>query len=171
MDKENEIENYKPQFSKLLQIGIIVRDIDACIQKYEKDYGFGPWKVDIMSNENPVFKRLTINGEKSDFKIKLAICNCFGLQFELIEPISDSPYKTWLENHGPGLHNLSFVTKDSYEEVIDNHKKNSGKDPWVRGICKSIGMDFSYLDLTDELGFIAGIYGSSEKNKVTGHDF
>lgn len=170
MSSEKELKKFNPQFNKLLQIGIIVRDVDACVKRFEEDYGFGPWKVNIMSNEIPVFKEMTINGEKTDFKIKTAMCNCFGMEFELIEPISDSSYKTWLEEHGPGLHHLAFLTKDNYEDLLADHKKLTGKDPWVRGECPTVGMDFSYLDFTEQLGFIAEVYGM-DKSKEPGHDF
>lgn len=170
MDKEKEAKNYNPQFNKLLQIGIIVRDVEACVKKFEEEYGFGPWKVMIMGNEIPVFKEMTINGEKTDFKIKVAMCNCFGMEFELVEPMSESPYKKWLEEHGPGIHHLAFLTKDNYEEVLAKHKKVTGKEPWIRGECSSLSMDFSYLDFREELGFIAEIYGM-DKSGVPGHEF
>jgi len=169
LNKENE-KKFDPQFNKMLQIGIIVRSVDDAVKIYEEKYGFGPWEVSVMSNKIPVFQEMTINGEKTDFEIKVAMCNCFGMEFELIEPISDSPYKKWLEEHGPGIHHLAFLTKDDYENLLKNHHDSTGKKPWIRGECKTVGMDFSYLDFTEELGFIAEVYGM-DKTKQPGHEF
>lgn len=170
MSIEKKDKKYNPQFNKLLQIGIIVRDIESSIKTFEEKFSFGPWETMIMSNEIPVFKEMTINGKKEDFKIKVAMCSCFGMEIELIEPISDGPYKEWLEEHGPGMHHLAFLTRDNYNELLEKHKKETGKEPWIRGECSSVGMDFAYLDLREQLGFIAEIYGM-DKSKVPGNDF
>lgn len=169
MNKENKSE-INPQFTKILQIGVIVKDLDKTVKLYEERYGVGPWEVTEMSNNVPIFKTMTINGKVTDFEIKVAMCSCFGMEFELIEPVSESPYKKWLDDHGPGIHHLAFLTKDEYSTVLKQHKEDTGLDPWVRGECKEIGMDFSYLDFTEELGFIAEVYGM-DKSQVAGHDF
>ena len=111
---KDNTKKFDSQFRKLLQVGIIVRNVDEAVKAYEEKYGFGPWKISLMSNKIPVFHEMTINGEKTDFEIKVAMCNCFGMEFELIEPLSDSPYKKWLETRGPGIHHLAFLTKDNY---------------------------------------------------------
>ena len=166
----SENKKFDSQFTRLLQLGIIVRDVEKSVRLFEDVYGFGPWKIDIIGNEVPVFKDMKVNGEKKDFKIKAAMCSCFGMEIELIEPVSDSPYKQWLDEHGPGLHHLAFETKDEYQQIMADHKKATGKEPWVRGECEAIGMDFSYLDFREELGIIAEIYGEKHSDKP-GHDF
>ena len=35
----------EPVFTQTMQIGIVVRDLDATIRKYVDEYGIGPWKV------------------------------------------------------------------------------------------------------------------------------
>lgn len=158
------------QFRKMLQIGIIVRNVDAAVKAYEEKYGFGPWKIETLSNRIPPFIEMTLNGEYEDFEIKTAFCNCFGMEFELIEPISDSVYKTWLKEHGPGIHHLAFLTKKEYKDLLKDHQEETGKKPWIRGECPTIGMDFSYLDFREELGFIAEVYGMDKEN-VPGNEF
>ena len=32
-------------FTQTMQIGIVVRDLDAAMRKYVDDYGIGPWKT------------------------------------------------------------------------------------------------------------------------------
>lgn len=77
----------KGNFTKVLQIGIVVDDLKAYLKRYVDDYGIGPWNI-YHFNKNSV-KEMTINGEKNDFDIKLALCNYYNVQIELIEPIDD----------------------------------------------------------------------------------
>ncbi|HEX2740128.1 MAG TPA: hypothetical protein VHM69_06750 [Rubrobacter sp.] len=34
----------EPVFNQTLQLGIVVRDLEAMVRRYEDDYGIGPWK-------------------------------------------------------------------------------------------------------------------------------
>lgn len=79
--------------------------------------------------------------------------------------MADTKYKRWLEEHGPGIHHMAFDLKDSYEDVLARCKAETGKDPWVRE--KGIGgmLDFSYLDLRDEMGLIVECYQSLQPGK------
>ena len=149
----------EPQFKQLLQIGVIVRDVDACVKRFEQDFGMGPWKVNIMSGDTPPTDDLTVDGKPYKGPLaKMAFLNAYGMEIELIEPIGDSPYKAWLDEHGPGIHHIAVATRDDYETVLTNYKSSTGKDPWIRG--QGIGglMDFSYLDLREELGLIEECY-------------
>ena len=54
-----------PAFTQTMQIGIVVRDLDATMRKYVDEYGIGPWKIyefnrhdmnkDITQNEISLF--------------------------------------------------------------------------------------------------------------------
>ena len=35
----------EPIFTETMQIGMVVRDLDATLRKYVDDYGIGPWEV------------------------------------------------------------------------------------------------------------------------------
>jgi hypothetical protein len=35
----------EPAFNETLQLGIVVRDLEATMQRYVDDYGIGPWEV------------------------------------------------------------------------------------------------------------------------------
>ena len=148
-----------PQFKQFLQVGIIVRDVDKAVKYYEEKLGMGPWNVSYMSGENPPATDLTIDGKPMPCKVsKMAFLNAYGFEFELIEPIADTPYKNWLDEHGPGIHHIAVATRDEYEKVLADYKEDTGKDIWIRG--QGIGglMDFSYLDLREEAGIIVECY-------------
>lgn len=158
----------KPQFSKLLQIGIIVRDVDKCIKNYEEQFGIGPWRIAVMDKES--FPKLTIDGKPGNIATKCAFCNAYGMELELIEPLTESAYKTWLDEHGPGIHHLAFITRDSFGEVLEQGRRLTGREAWIRGQEPDIGMDFAYLDLTETLGFIAEVY-NEDRSTQPGNEF
>ena len=35
----------KPVITETMQIGIVVRNLDAAVRRYENDYGIGPWEA------------------------------------------------------------------------------------------------------------------------------
>jgi methylmalonyl-CoA/ethylmalonyl-CoA epimerase len=148
----------KPAFKQLLQIGIIVRDVDASVQKFETELGMGPWEVSNMSNEGHTAD-LKIDGIPFTGQVsKMAFLRRYGMEFELIEPIGDTSYRNWLEEHGPGIHHIAVVTEDSYDEVLEKYQKCKGEKPWIRGQAMDNLMDFSYLDLREDIGLIVECY-------------
>lgn len=158
------------QITKLLQIGIIVEDVDASVKLFEEKFGMGPWRMGALSTDDPMFKEMTIDGEHVEMKNKTAFLEAFGMEIELIQPISDSNYKKWLDEHGPGIHHLAVLTKEPYGKFLDDCEKLTGKKTWIHGECKPIGMDFAYVDLTKELGLFLEVY-DEDKSKAPGHNY
>ena len=144
------------QFAKFLQIGIIVEDVEATIKNYEK-YGIGPWRVAPFDTEG--MEDFTLNGEHKRLHTIMAFCNVWGFELELIQPVSDSPYKTWLKEHGPGMHHIALITRDSFEDVLKEHKGLWCKEP-------NIGMEFAYLDLHKELGMFLEVYNEEKHGGI-----
>jgi methylmalonyl-CoA/ethylmalonyl-CoA epimerase len=35
----------EPVFNETVQLGIVVRDLEATVRRYVDDYGIGPWKA------------------------------------------------------------------------------------------------------------------------------
>ena len=157
-----------PEFKRLMQIGIIVRNVDEAVANYEK-IGIGPWDISVMDNRFPPFDDLKLDGKELEEKgpvIKTAMISIYGMELELIEPIADTNYKKWLEEHGPGIHHLAFDTKTAYDELLAGCKRETGKEPWVRGQGIHGLMDFSYLDLREELGVIVECYTTLQPGKA-----
>lgn len=157
----------EPVLNRLMQIGIIVRNVDEAVKRYEQ-MGMGPWEITVMDNSCPLFDDLTFDGSPITSKgpiMKTAMLTCYGLELELIEPIADTAYKRWLDEHGPGIHHLAFDIKEDYEKTLENCEKETGKKPWVRGQGIHGLMDFSYLDLREELGLIIECYKALQPGK------
>lgn len=156
-----------PEFKRLMQIGIIVRNVEEAAANYEA-IGIGPWEISVMDNSVPPFDDLKIDGQEPAEKgpiIKTAMITIYGLELELIEPIADTNYKRWLDEHGPGIHHVAFDTETPYEQLLAGWKEKNGKEPWVRGEAIHGVMDFSYLDLREELGLIVECYKNLQPGK------
>lgn len=157
----------KPLFKRMMQIGIIVRNVDEAVKAYES-LGVGPWEVTVMRNDIPPFEDMTFDGKPFQEKgpiLKTAMMTCYGLELELIEPVADTVYKKWLDEYGPGLHHVAMDLDAGYEEVLLKVKEKTGRDPWVRGQGLNGLMDFSYLDLRNELGLIVECYKDLQPGK------
>lgn len=151
------------QFDKFLQIGIIVKDADAAIKHWER-FGMGPWRVNTFDSEG--FSDFLLDGKPGKLVMKCAFCNAWGFEIELIEPISDSAYKTWLDAHGPGMHHIAVITKDHFNDVVKDYQEYTGKELWIHGQEKNIGMNFAYMDLIKELGIFVEIYDEDKKGGI-----
>lgn len=165
------------QFKKLLQIGIIVEDIEAATKNYEEKYGMGPWKFGQLNTEK--MPGLYVDGKPTDLDFKMAMCHCFGLEIELIQPVSASAYSKWLKEHGPGIHHIAVMTQDPFKEVIAKHKEQTGKEPWLWAkdtiAPEGRNLEFAYLDLTKELGLFVEVYPEHvqkhHEGNIGGHPF
>jgi hypothetical protein len=92
-----------PVFTQTVQIGIVVRDLDAAMRKYVDDYGIGPWKIYEFNPGNA--KDLREYGQPVKRSWRLAIAMVGQLQWELIEPLdNEGIYARFLAEKGGGVH-------------------------------------------------------------------
>lgn len=167
----------KPAFSHLFQIGIIVRNLEDAVKYWEENLGMGPWEISPMNAPDLHIDGKPLNGETC---AKMAFLHAFGMEIELIEPVAETPYKAWLDEHGPGIHHIAVKPTTLYDELLAQHKEETGKEPWIRGqAMKGVipvlppdvyAMDFSYLDLREQAGIIVECYKNLAPGKV-GHDY
>ncbi len=156
------------ELGKMIQIGIVVRDLDKAVHYYEDVFGVGPWRVEVMQKDT--FKEMTLNGEPSTMELKCAFCSCYGMEIELIEPLNDSPQMRWLQEHGPGLQHLAFVPRDGFDSMMEKCMKINGKAPFMHGKDPSVGMEFAYLDLNEEMGMMLEIHNEECRKTQQGHE-
>jgi len=137
MSKGSDEEPVFSRFSKVDQIGIVVKDIDATMKFYEKMFG-------IESSPTVEFKL--------DFaKLRVGMLLLGELQMELIQVLEgESIHSKFLEKRGEGLHHLGFFVKDVEKELARLEKH--GIKVLERG--EAFGVKFVYLDTEMTLGVI-----------------
>lgn len=142
----------KPVFKKVLQVGVVVRDLDRAMKQYER-LGIGPWQAFTLDPSN--MRELKVRHQRVDFSMRVAFARIGDFQWELIQPLDErSIYSEFLKEHGEGLHHVAFHV-DDFGRTVEFFRENgvgllqSGQAP---------GLGFAYLDTTEKLSFIAEIY-------------
>ena len=142
-------------FTSVLQIGIVVDDLDKYMKKFNDEYGIGPWGVHHFNKETCT--QLTYRGREVDYSMKLALCDCHNVQWELIEPVDDNNiYKEFLDERGVGIHHLAMDIESNHNVIEKMEERNVSEIQ--TGNYHGIG--YNYFDTTKDLGFITEIYTS-----------
>jgi hypothetical protein len=109
-------ENFR---KSAVQVGMVVRDIDATMKTLTALLGVGPFRVvDCPAPERK--DQQYLRGEPAKFHTRQAFVDLGGFELELIQPIEGTTiWSEFLEKHGPGLHHIRFNTPD-LEHVVDS---------------------------------------------------
>ncbi len=136
----------EPVFNETMQLGIVVRDLEATVRRYEDDYGIGPWRFDRIdlgaANDYREY------GEPVERSNRIAIAMVGRVMWELIEPLDeDGIYARFLAEKGEGVHHVAVATPD-FDETVARTERKVG----VLLSCKHSGIDIAYLDTLRDLG-------------------
>jgi hypothetical protein len=77
----------EPVFNETVQLGIVVRDLEATVRRYVDDYGIGPWefaRIDLGDANN--YREYGRPVERSN---RIAIATVGRVMWELIEPLDE----------------------------------------------------------------------------------
>ena len=145
-----------PAFTQTMQIGIVVRNLDAAIRKYVDDYGIGPWKIYEFNPGNA--KGLHEYGQPVERSWRLAVAMVGQLQWELIEPLDDkSIYARFLAEKGGGVHHIA-VAAQSFDKMLAMEAKRGSKLV-LSGEFE--GVKVAYLDTERDLGVTLEIFSGT----------
>jgi methylmalonyl-CoA/ethylmalonyl-CoA epimerase len=132
------------------QIGILVDDLDAALERYSRLWGLSPWRCWTYGPET--VPDLGLRGERANFEIDIALWG-HDPQIELIDPVrGPSIYHEWLEEHGEGLHHIGIYVPDLGTGL--DQMARDGHDPvqWGRGYGESGDGGFAYFDTRELFG-------------------
>jgi methylmalonyl-CoA/ethylmalonyl-CoA epimerase len=135
-------------FTETMQIGMVVRDLDATVRRYVEDYGIGPWQFYEFNPENA--KDLHEYGELVERSWRLAVTTIGHVMWELIQPLDDkSIYARFLAEKGEGVHHIAVATP-RFDELV------SGKTLPLSGTFS--GIQVAYLPTDRDLGVIIEVF-------------
>jgi methylmalonyl-CoA/ethylmalonyl-CoA epimerase len=133
----------------VVQIGLIVRDIEATARAYAALLGVD---VPAWSLTGPLEEAHTrYRGEPTAARAKLAFFRLGNLQIELIEPVGGpSTWREFLDTHGEGVHHIAFTVEGMQEQVagLEAH----GMPLAQRG--DYTGGRYAYIDSSEQLKVI-----------------
>jgi Glyoxalase/Bleomycin resistance protein/Dioxygenase superfamily len=142
-----------PSFSETVQIGIVVRDLEATMRRYVDEYGIGPWEIHHFAAGNA--EDLHEHGRPVERSWRLATTMVGQVQWELIEPLdSESDYARFLSEKGEGVHHIA-VAPANYDHALAEEAKR-GREAVLTGTFR--GYRVAYLPTEHELGVIVEIF-------------
>lgn len=115
----SEESSERSTFSKLVQIGIVVKNIEETINKLSA-FGIGPFEHrSVPEGAKEYFK-----GQPMEASFKIAAVKLGGVELEFIQPVSGkSPHRDFLDEKGEGIQHLAFAV-DSLNKDIEMLKEN-----------------------------------------------
>jgi methylmalonyl-CoA/ethylmalonyl-CoA epimerase len=107
-------------FSKLLHVGIVVRDMDKAVKRLES-LGIGPFEPVSKSLPPPVGQSLYRGKPEGKYKSLKAKVGEVGI--DLYQPVEgESPWQEFLDTKGEGIQHLAFPT-DNLDKVTEEFTK------------------------------------------------
>ena len=103
-------------FSKLFQVGVVVRDLYKAIERLSS-LGLGPFSDPTISLP-PIIGEQLFRGKPLKAEVKLLSTKIGEIELELFEPVKgESPWQEFLDSKGEGIHHIAFLV-DNIDEVV-----------------------------------------------------
>jgi catechol 2,3-dioxygenase-like lactoylglutathione lyase family enzyme len=129
------------------QVGVVVRDIEAAIERYSRI--LGKEKPPIIITDEVDKARTLYRGKSTPGRCKLAFFDLGQVQLELLEPFGGpSAWQEVLDQKGEGVHHLAFWVKDTEGAV--KYLGGQGIPEVQHGYFEG-GM-YTYVDSQPQLG-------------------
>ena len=134
---------------KIIHIGIIVRDIEKYAENYAAFFGVDVPEITISDEEDKA--KTSYHGRSTGARVRQAFFHFENISIELLEPVGGpSTWKDFLDNHGEGVHHITFEIKDMDKQVSlmqDRGAKLIQQGQWT----DHSGGRYAYLDTTPQL--------------------
>jgi methylmalonyl-CoA/ethylmalonyl-CoA epimerase len=133
------------------QVGIVVRDLDAAVERYSARCG-GPWRA--YTYGPGTVPTMTFRGGPGAYTVRIAL-NALRPQLELLQPVAGrSIYQEWLDEHGEGLHHVGIWVDKLAEAVAAMEVR--GFELLQSGAGYGLDGDggYAYFDTRADLGMI-----------------
>ncbi|HVU77054.1 MAG TPA: VOC family protein [Gaiellaceae bacterium] len=134
------------------QIGIVVPDVEAAIERYRALFGYDDWLV--VENGPWNLHGLHVRGEPADFSMRLGLYGS-DPQIELLQPLAgDDILGDWLRRGGRGLHHLGYEVASVDETIAAMDGAGFACLQHGYGFGADGSGGFAYFDTERELGYL-----------------
>lgn len=138
--------------NRIVQIGLVVRDVEKCAGNYAEFFGVDVPEVTITETEDTAKTRFHEKPTKA--RAKLAFFHFDNVTIELIEPIDGpSTWKEFLDTKGQGVHHIAFETRDMDKHMTQMENRQVSliqQGRWTAGS----GGQYAYFDTQPQLAVI-----------------
>ena len=135
----------------IAQVAIVVPDLEEAVENYWKVFGIGDWHF--YTYGKPLVKRMTYQGNPSEYKMRIALAYFGPMRIELIELVEgDTVYADFVREHGYGVHHLGVLVENMQEALAQ--AESAGLRMTMDGAGFGLDGDghYAYLDTEDKLG-------------------
>lgn len=158
----------KPVFTRTMQIGIIVRDLDATLRRYVDDYGIGPWQLFEVTPENA--PDLRHDGQPLKGSTRSATAMIGNVMWEVFQPLDEEGiFARFLAEKGEGVHHIAVATPH-FDDLVAEQMQRGNMLPLSGSFS---GVDVAYLATDRDLGVMLEIFkgmpGDGQESDTTGN--
>lgn len=153
--ENNDILLTKEMFSRLIQVGVIVKDKDHTLEKYKNILGMDKFRIaKYPPDDEPNCERIYM-GKDGNFSAYFCFFNYDNIELEVIQPIEgENIWSDFLSVSGDiKIHHLKYLVKD--HKAVEEHFKKFGIKKIQSGASVGInkGKVWAFYDTMDLLGF------------------
>ena len=145
----------KEFFSRLIQVGVIVRDLDRALENYARLLGIESFRISKYPPDDEPNCERTYMGKSGNFSAKFCFFDYGNIELELIQPLSgENIWDDFLKVQGDiCIHHLKYLVKDHAQ--VEEHFKKLGVEKIQSGASVGInkGRSWAFYDTMDALGF------------------
>ena len=147
-------ENPGEVFTKPIQIGMLVNDLEKTLENLEKIFGIGPFRIVEYPPENMKNVTREYNGKPADFTAKFCFFDLGNIELEIIQPLSGKNiWSDYLNQNGPGIHHIKFNIP-RHKEVKDYLGEYDVKMTQMgSAVGKNAGKEWAFYGTKDLIGF------------------
>jgi len=147
---EGALENVG--LKRLVQIGIVVRDLGETTQALTSLFGIGPFRF--VEWPNRPDSQYSYRGVEEEIRISQAFVQLGNVEVELIQPVAGerNSYNEFLEKHGGGIHHILFEVPDI--DVVLEQMARAGVTVLQAGTGNRPGTRWALHDTQELLGFL-----------------
>ena len=150
------------RFTKITQIGMVIKDKERVLAKMEQVFGAAPSRrLFALEDDSRVYR-----GKKGEFSAELIFYDFANIELEFIVPLKGpSIWQDFLDAHGEGLHHIQFAV-DSFEGARAD-MRSAGIEMMQEGgsATKVPNLKWGYFDTEGILPFIIEISNPGEATK------
>jgi methylmalonyl-CoA/ethylmalonyl-CoA epimerase len=157
----------KVELKRLVQIGVVVRDLNQTTQALTGLFGMGPFKF--VEWPNRPDSKYHYRGVPEEIRISQAFVQLGAVEVELIQPVAGerNAYKEFLDKNGGGIHHVLFEVPD-IDMALEQLEK-SGVKVLQAGTGIRPGTRWALLDTQELVGFLVELRhrpGSSDGTSI-----
>ena len=145
--------NPKTVFDNPIQIGVLTRDLEGYLDKLERIFGIGPWRIASYPPEGTTPFREYM-GKAGNFKAKFCFFMFGNIEIEVIEPLEgENIWGDFIDKHGNAIHHIKFLTDD--HRPVEEHLNKHGYKiiQQGEGVGHNAGKIWAFYNTFDDIGF------------------